>query len=113
MARNLLKRRIVETMEREPETRNDDVLLTTTLWRRYYSHLLITRQSDSKQYVQLEHIGDLPREDHVKRIRAKIHSEEKRLLPTRIEVARKRRIAEKDWREALGYDLHTNQDKYV
>lgn len=48
--------------------------------------------------VELKNIMDLPREDNVKRIRAKIQNEEKKYLPTSLEVAKQRKINEEDWR---------------
>lgn len=51
-----------------------------------------------KSLVELAKIVDLPREDHIKRIRAKIQNEEKKFLPTTEEVRRQRKISEEDWR---------------
>lgn len=48
--------------------------------------------------VELGSIINLPREDNIKRIRAKIQNEEHKYLPTTLEVARQRKIAEEDWR---------------
>lgn len=56
--------------------------------------------------VQLKDIFDLPREDNIKRIRAKIQNEEHRYLPTTPEIRKQRQISELDWRA-----WSQNQDK--
>lgn len=48
---------------------------------------------------------DLPREDNVKRVRAKIQNEEHKYLPTNPDVLIKRGILEEYWQDALGYSL--------
>ena len=48
--------------------------------------------------VELKNIMELPREDNVKRIRAKFQNEKKMYLPTSLEVARQRKISEEEWR---------------
>ena len=58
--------------------------------------------------VELKNIMDLPREDNVKRIRAKFQNEEKKYLPTTLEVARQRKISEEEWRA-----WSKNQDKLL
>jgi len=62
--------------------------------------------------VRLEYIKELPREDHVKRIRAKIQNEEGRLLPTRWEVAKQRKIEEQKWRAFMGYPQIGENNQY-
>lgn len=51
-----------------------------------------------KPMVELGKIMELPREDNIKRIRAKIQNEEHKYLPTTLEVARQRKINEEDWK---------------
>ena len=48
--------------------------------------------------IELATVMDMPREDNIKRVRAKIQNEEKKYLPTNLEVARQRKIAEEDWK---------------
>lgn len=48
--------------------------------------------------VELKNIMDLPREDNVKRIRAKFQNEKKMYLPTSLEVAKQRKISDEEWR---------------
>jgi len=102
--RNELKSKIEAVLRDVPETRNDDVLLTITIWKKYHSSYIFQFTPDQRgpgDYVNLLAIRYLPREDHIKRIRAKIQNEEFRFLPTRIEVARQRKINEERWYQAM------------
>lgn len=113
-----LKRRVAHVLENYPETRNDDVDLTLKIWRLFYRGLLRTEKgenagrfapSDSEQlFVDLRVVGDLPREDHVKRIRAAFQNDPKnpQWLPTREDVAIARRMNVENWRRSLGYETH-------
>jgi hypothetical protein len=113
-----LKRRVAEVLEKYPETRNDDVDLTLTIWRLYYRGALrmadgsnagrYAPQEGEQLFAPLEIIKDLPREDHVKRIRAAFQNDLKnpRWLPTREEVAVARRMNIENWRTSLGYQTH-------
>lgn len=76
--------------------RDDDLILTMFIWKIFYPRLVFS-DDEGNPYVKFKDLGSLPREDHVKRIRAKIQNEEGIFLPTNIEVARKRRIAENTW----------------
>ena len=103
MAKENILRTQVETMLREvPETRNCDILLTIQIWQRYYPEMIKTTKKGSKG-IYLDSLFTLPREDNVKRHRARIQNEEHKYLPTIWEVARRRRINEDRWRETLGY----------
>ena len=64
---------------------------------------MLTQIHEDNDSVMLKELFELPREDNIKRIRAKIQNDEKRLLPTKWEVARKRGILEDEWRVAMGY----------
>lgn len=113
-----LKRRVAHVLENYPETRNDDVDLTLTIWRLFYRGALRTADgsnaaryavSDGEQlFVALETIKELPREDHVKRIRAAFQNDTKnpQWLPTREDVAMARRMNIENWRRSLGYETH-------
>lgn len=93
----------IEAVLREyPGARDCDVHLTLMIWWTFYSTRLIKVEGNIPA-VKLSEIKKLPREDHVKRYRARIQNEENRYLPTKWEVAKKRRIARKQWEEALGY----------
>lgn len=100
--RNELKRKILNILHDIPETRNCDVLLTTEIWKRYNPKCLKFRQEDSRIYIAIDDLQKIPREDHVKRIRAKIQNDKKRplhlrYLPTREEVAKQRKLNMAEW----------------
>jgi len=97
-------RDMVETVLKDvEETRNSDIKLTIAIWIKYYpDHVLNTSRGD-KTGIFLESLYKLPREDNVKRIRAKIQNDEKKYLPTDPDVRRKRKISEEEWYSYLGY----------
>ena len=96
-----LKKMVRDVLRDNPDTRNCDVLLTTEIWKKFFPGGLIT--ISGAQYVRLDGIKKLPREDGVKRIRAKIQNELHQYLPTSWEVAKKRGIEENAWRISMGY----------
>lgn len=98
---NSLKAKVEYILTRYPETRNSDIALSIRLWKSYYHKDLI--EQNGKSYIDLNKLFDLPREDNIKRIRAKIQNEEKRLLPTDISVVRQRKMNELEWKQLLGY----------
>jgi len=96
--RNELKNKILAILKQYPQARDSDQWLTLQIWCTYYPSR-IKADENKKRYVYLRDVLDLPREDHIKRIRAIIQNEEGKYLPTTLEVARKRKISEEDWRE--------------
>jgi len=90
---------ILFILDKLPDTRNDDVLLTTEIWKEFYSDII--ENGRDWFFVFLDDIWKLPREDHIKRIRAKIQNDEKRFLPTSWEVAKKRQINQWVWELAM------------
>lgn len=94
----------------EPETRNSDITLTIAIWKRYFPKFIIHSEKTNKDYVEITTLFDLPREDNIKRVRAKIQNEERRYLPTDPAIFLERAKLSKDWREFLGYHLHKNPD---
>lgn len=90
-------REMAETVLRDvPATRDDDALLTTEIWRRFYG---------VGDKVPLSLIPNLPREDSVKRIRAKIQNDEWRFLPTKEKTVHARKINLQRWREKMRREL--------
>lgn len=92
-----LRTQIIAILRQYPQSRNSDQWLTLKLWCVYFPSR-IKEDAQKKKFVYLRDVLDLPREDHVKRIRAIIQNEEKRFLPTTLEVARQRQISEMEWR---------------
>ena len=97
-----LKKQVKFVLENYPETRNSDIRLMGNIWVIFYKDMLIF---DGKEYsVKLKNLYDLPREDNIKRIRAKLQNEEKKYLPTDPEILKKRKCLEEKWRNILGYN---------
>lgn len=96
-----LVRQILKVLEEVPESRNSDITLTIEIWTRYYSEHLV--QGKTGRYaVILEELFNIPREDIIKRLRAKIQNDELKFLPTSLAVAKQRKINEEVWRKYMG-----------
>lgn len=109
---------VKEVLKDYPEARNSDITLTILIWKRYYPQRL--KQIDGEEVVCLKDLYDLPREDNVKRIRAKLAEEamsrilheetkgdEHYYLPTNDKIARQRQINAEDWLRVMGYFKRT------
>jgi len=93
-----LKEQVEDILKTIPETRNSDIKLTLNIWVKFFPEKV--KIVDEERYVKMKDLYDLPREDNVKRIRAKFN--EKRLyLPTNPEVLRRRRLKEQEWRQDM------------
>lgn len=93
-------------LEHQPETRNSDIALTVAVWREFYPEYV------TEAGVPFGSLYTLPREDSVKRLRAKIQNDpiKPTYLPTRWDVAKKRGISELEWRVAMGYPATSAPD---
>ena len=94
-----IKAKVEYILEEFSETRNSDIELMIKIIKFYYPNYIYETHCGNKA-VCLSALHDLPREDHIKRIRAKFNSVGK-YLPTEWEVAKARRINEEVWREAM------------
>jgi hypothetical protein len=99
-----LKKQVELALDNFPGTRNSDVELTLKVWEAFYPEKIWQFEvAKGRKFIEMKSLFDLPREDNIKRIRAKIQNEEGRYLPTSWEVARKRGIEEDKWRVFMGY----------
>ncbi len=101
---NELKRQIQQVLSDIPESRNSDITLTIEIWKRFYPQRIRTN-AQGKEGVYLDDLYYLPREDHIKRIRATFQKDKKQplYLPTDPAVAKQRRINEDVWKKHLNY----------
>lgn len=107
-----LRKMIEVVLEDIPETRNSDIALMIEVWKRFFPEKMHYNDfvGGGEASVVLADLYDLPREDHVKRIRADFNS--KGLYwPTDIAVAEARGINEAEWRKKLGYE--PKQQKFL
>lgn len=95
----------------DEQSRNSDIRLMHMIWVKYYPSLLKT--VDGKIHVRLQNMYDLPREDNIKRIRAKIQNVEHLYPPTVWEVAKKRGMKEDEWRKYLGKPVAGVDNQYL
>ncbi len=97
-----LKAQVEQILKTYPDTRDSDITLMIHIWKQYYGSRLVKFQGQTV-FVALDNLYDLPREDNIKRIRAKFQNELGLYLPTKLEVALRRGIEEAKWREFMGY----------
>lgn len=102
MSKDILKNQVSYILSHFPETRNSDITLTIELWKNYYPDKLF----NNDQCIYVRDLFDLPREDNIKRIRAKIQNEDREFLPTDIKVFIERARASDEWRKFLGYRVN-------
>lgn len=102
-----LKSKIEYCLQKYQDTRNSDIKLTSAIWIEFYGQY-ISKDSKGRLIVALIDLYKIPREDNVKRIRAKIQNEEGKYLPTSEEVLKQRGLNEYKWRKELGYEVYDN-----
>lgn len=98
MSKRTIKEEIEHCLQKYPETRNSDITLTIKVWEEFYSEVLFDAPHNGKSSINVLDLFNLPREDNVKRVRAKF-TELGKYLPTSWEVAKQRQIEEGRWRE--------------
>lgn len=91
-----LRRKVEQVLEDDLDSRNSDITLMIELWKRFYSEKVVDGS------IRLDSLYDLPREDNIKRYRAKLNAEGK-YWPTDPKVREARGINEDRWREYMGY----------
>lgn len=99
-----LRNQILQILEEHPRARDNDTYLTLKIWSTFYEKYCDKTDPKNPSVHFQDILTTLPREDNVKRIRAKIQNEEHKFLPTTIEVVRARKQNEDVWREVLGYN---------
>lgn len=103
MKKGELEKQIIHILAKDKESRNTDIRLMKALWYTFYRPF-IHQDLKGRYFVYFDDYDKLPTHDNIKRIRAKIQNEKKLYLPTRWDVAKKRKLAENEWRKHLGYD---------
>ena len=98
-----LKDQVEYILKTDEQSRNSDIRLTIQIWKEFYAQKVA--YIEREEYVRLRDIFDLPREDNIKRIRAKFQNDLDMYIPTTWKVAQKRGWLRDKWREALGYPV--------
>lgn len=96
-----LKREVEEILRDQPDTRNSDITLTLAVWRKFFPHYII--KVEGGEYIMLDKLFQLPREDHIKRVRASLQNDEGKYPPTDWKVAKARDWEQDEWRVAMGF----------
>lgn len=99
----MLEKQVRHILSTDEKSRNSDIRLTQMIWWHFYRSQM--KMLDGKVYVNVADLFRLPREDNIKRIRAKIQNDLKEFLPTDASVAKKRGWQEDEWRKFLGYPV--------
>lgn len=96
-----LKEQVKRVLMECPESRNSDITLTIEIWKRFFPEKTIGGECSA---IRFKELYDLPREDNVKRIRAKFCEQGHAwAFPTEWKIAKGRGMNEDRWRQALGY----------
>lgn len=102
-----LKQRVKAILQDFEDTRNSDITLTIRLWNTFYPDkicgMAVGEQGQKIDFVALDDLFKLPREDNIKRCRAYWQNTHKLFPPTVWEIAKKRGMLKDEWRVALGY----------
>ena len=109
-----LKDQVKQILIDDEKSRNSDIRLTQMMWYRFHNSKVV-ELPDKTLAVIIKDLFELPREDHLSRIRRKIQEEafekvEKgyrdyiKYLPTSLEVIKQRKMNEEKWRSFLGYN---------
>lgn len=93
-----LRDKILRVLAEFPKSRDSDVWLTLKIWSLYYPSRIDRSDPNNSKVSMSDILNVLPREDIVKRIRAKIQNEENLYLPLSAKVRRRRKINEDKWR---------------
>lgn len=99
--KHTLERMVWSVLKHFPETRNSDITLTQQVWKSFYPQYLL--EQNGKTYINIENLFNVPREDNIKRIRAKIQNVDRQWLPTDVKIFIKRIEMSEEWKEFLGY----------
>jgi hypothetical protein len=86
-----------------PATRDSDVTLMIEVWKKFYSEYLVIREKDGEAFIKLKHLYIVPREDTIKRMRAKLN-EEGKYLTSDEKVAKQRRLNMDEWHKAMAFN---------
>ena len=94
-----LQDKIIHCLRKHPATRNSDIKLTNAIWYEFHYDKII-RLDSGKLAVKLEDLYELPREDHVKRLRARLNSKGL-YMPTDKKVLKARKLLETEWHNEM------------
>jgi len=91
-----LEKQVEDCLQKDLASRNSDITLMIRVWHDYYGIV--------GDVIHLESLYSLPKQDNIKRIRAKFNHNGK-YYPTNYVIAKQRGISENEWRLRLGYPL--------
>ncbi len=95
-----LKDQVEFCLKNIPATRDSDIKLTLNIWRQFFPQSI--KKIDDDFFVRARDMYELPREDNVKRIRAKFN-ENGEYLTDKPQIRKARKQKEIEWLIDLGY----------
>lgn len=93
-----------------PETRNSDITLTQMIWKLFFPQYIV--KIDGREYIDIQYLFRVPREDHIKRMRAKIQNVRREWLPTDLKIFVERARLSAEWKEYLGYRVDWREEDW-
>lgn len=100
MKKGELKKQVLEILEKAPQSRESDIILTSVLWVKFYkSHI---REIDGEYYINLRSLQKVPQQDHIGRMRRKIQETRKDLSTKKDRIQQ-----EMEWKEWATVDKLT------
>ncbi len=103
---NNLKDKVKHCLSKSPHTRNSDVALTLAVWLEFYSQKFTV--IDNSHLIDVKYLFELPREDHISRIRRIIQNNDGMYLPTSLKVVKARKINETKWEDYMRNAINPN-----
>jgi hypothetical protein len=97
----ILQNKVEHILKNFPETRDSDIKLTNLIWWKFYEDYLF-EDKNGDIAIRLLDIYAVPKQDNVKRIRAKLQNQKHLYLPLDPSIRKKRNILKEDWRRYLG-----------
>lgn len=91
--RKEIKKLVTYILHYFPHTRDSDTDLAIKLWQEFYP------QHFEGNMMDVQALHELPSIKTISRVRRDVQNREGRYLPTKWEVAKKRKIAQDEWKE--------------
>lgn len=91
------KQKVFSVMEEHEEARNNDGTLLAYFIDRFFPQLVIP-DADGEKAIKLRNLKNLPPLENIRRVRAIIQNVDGKLLPTKPEVIKARKIKEENFR---------------
>lgn len=102
-----IKDKVEYILSKYPEARNSDAELTKLFWGTFHKDIIIPVKVNGElvKGIALRNLKRVVSQSTIIRWRAHIQNTRKMYIPTEWKVAKRRGIAENDWKRILGYNV--------